>query len=243
MVFDFLGIQEQHHYLSHFFRNFSRQNLDALLKISLWHMEKFDYLLTKLKSFKEADGCLLDNSLVLFGAGMGHSDNHTATRIPTVLAGKAGGRIKTGRYVRFSKNQELSNLHLAILQKFGVETDEFAGARQPLQGLDGSDFEPYRERAFESWLRVDGQSISVQGRLRMSEDLNEAKIFYVDVTGKPPVRLELEFRDFHEFNVAYYCGLPVTLVGDGSTSSGRPLITKIRSLQSVFGEKAYDAPG
>ena len=41
MVFDFLGIKEQHHYLSHFFRNNSRENLDALLKISLWHMEKF----------------------------------------------------------------------------------------------------------------------------------------------------------------------------------------------------------
>ena len=40
MVFDFLGIREQHHYLSHFFRNFSRTNLDALLKISLWHMQK-----------------------------------------------------------------------------------------------------------------------------------------------------------------------------------------------------------
>ena len=32
MIFDFLGIKEQHHYLSHFFRNFSRENIDALLK-------------------------------------------------------------------------------------------------------------------------------------------------------------------------------------------------------------------
>ena len=44
---------------------------------------------------------------------MGHSDNHTATRIPTVLAGRGGGMIKTGRYVRYAKNQELSSLHLA----------------------------------------------------------------------------------------------------------------------------------
>ena len=51
MIFDFLGISEQHHYLSHFFRNFSRPNLDALLKISLWHMEKFDSLMNRLKGF------------------------------------------------------------------------------------------------------------------------------------------------------------------------------------------------
>ena len=50
MIFDFLGIKKQHHYLSHFFRNFSRSNIDSLLKISLWHMEKFDRLLTRLKS-------------------------------------------------------------------------------------------------------------------------------------------------------------------------------------------------
>ena len=71
MVFDFLGIQQQHHYLSHFFRNFSRENLDALLKISAWHMEKFDYLLTKLKSYQDHSGTLLDHTLVLYGSGMG----------------------------------------------------------------------------------------------------------------------------------------------------------------------------
>jgi hypothetical protein len=80
MIFDFLGVKEQHHYLSHFFRNFSRSNLEGLLKISRWHMEKFDYLLTRLKSFKDHNGTLLDHSVVLFGSGMGHRDNHTVTR-------------------------------------------------------------------------------------------------------------------------------------------------------------------
>merc|ERR1712023_305972 len=104
MIFDFLGVKEQHHYLSHFFRNFSRDNIDGLLKISLWHMEKFDYLLTKLKSYKDHNGTLLDHSVVLFGSGMGHSDNHTAQRIPTILAGQGGGMLKTGRYLRYAEN-------------------------------------------------------------------------------------------------------------------------------------------
>lgn len=243
MVFDFLGIQEQHHYLSHFFRNFSRKNLDSLLRISLWHMEKLDYLLAKMKSYREQDGTLLDHSLVLFGAGMGHSDNHTATRIPTVLAGRANGMFKTGRYVRYSKNQELSNLHLAILKKFGMDVESYAGSTEPLGGLSDSDFEPYLERPFDSWVKSDGASVTAQGRLRMSENLDEAKIFYIDVQGKPAVRLEIEFTDFHEFNVAYYCGLPVIIEGQGSQANDQPLITKIKTLHSVFGEKAFDAPG
>ena len=45
MIFDFLGVMKEHHYLSHYFRNFSRANLQDLYKVCLWHMEKFDYLL------------------------------------------------------------------------------------------------------------------------------------------------------------------------------------------------------
>ncbi|MEO0415915.1 MAG: DUF1552 domain-containing protein, partial [Verrucomicrobiota bacterium] len=125
MIFDFLGVKEQHHYLSHFFRNFSRENLDGLLKISLWHMEKFDYLLNRMKSYQDQNGSLLDNSIVLFGSGMGHSDNHTAQRIPIVLAGKGGGKLKTGRYLRYSKNCDLSRLHLSLMQQFGIDIETY----------------------------------------------------------------------------------------------------------------------
>ncbi|MDX1928161.1 MAG: DUF1552 domain-containing protein [Pirellulaceae bacterium] len=243
MVFDFLGIKEQHHYLSHFFRHFCRENMESLLKIILWHMEKFDYLVDRMKSFRDQDGTLLDNSIVLFGAGMGHSDNHTATRVPTVLAGRGGGMLKTGRYIRYAKNQELSSLHLTLLRKYGIAAESYAGNSEPLPGLNGSDYEPYRERSFESWARSEGTKIFAQGRLRMSDNLDEAKIFYIDVEGQQPLRLEIEFGDFHEFNVAYYCGLPIKIEGDGSDANGSYKITKIRSLQSVFGEKALDAPG
>ena len=218
MVFDFLGITEQHHYLSHFFRNFSRSNLDSLLKISLWHMEKFDSLLTRLKSHAEGDGTLLDNTLVLYGSGMGHSDNHTATRIPIILA---GGKdiIKTGRYVRFDKNQQLGRLHLSLLKKFGIDLNAYGHSESPLPGLDGSDFQPYRERPFESWVRTEGEKITVQGRLRMSDNLDEAKVFFVDVAGRPSIRIEVNFRDFHDFNLAYHCGTGITLSGDGKRRS------------------------
>lgn len=243
MVFGFLGIKEQHHYLSHFFRNFSRENMDSLLRITLWHMEKFDYLLERMKSYRDQDGSLLDNSVVLYGAGMGHSDNHTATRIPTVLAGQGGRFLKTGRYLRYSKNQELSSMHLTLLRKFGLPIESFAGTDTPLPGLDGSDYEPYQERPFESWVQMDGIKIQAQGRLRMSDNLDEAKTFYVDIKGKSSIRMDIEFGDFHEFNVAYYCGLPVVIEGTGKETNGVPVITKIQKLRSVFGETTEGAPG
>ena len=235
MIFDFLGVKEQHHYLSHFFRNFSRHNIDGLLKISLWHMEKFDYLLTKLKSYKDHNGTLLDHSIVLFGSGMGHSDNHTAQRIPIVLAGKGGGRLKTGRYLRYSENQDLSRLHLTLMRQFGVQLSSYGGATEPLPGLDGGEFEEYREQPFKSWTKIEGNKITVQGRLRMSENLDEAKVFYMDVDGQDSVRIEIQFRDFHEFNFPYHVGTPINLTGSLSEKNGRPVMNKITELKSLFG--------
>jgi len=237
MIFDFLGVKEQHHYLSHFFRNFSRENLDGLLKISLWHMEKFDYLLNRMKSYRDQHGSLLDHSVVLFGSGMGHSDNHTATRIPIVLAGQGGGLLKTGRYLRYAENQQLGRLHLSLLNMFGVDGDSFGGSDTPLPGLDGSPIDFFQERPFESWTKVEGGKITVQGRLRLSDDLNEAKIFYIDVEGKTPVRIEVAFRDFHDFNLAYHCGTPITLTGNGADKGGQLVITKLTKLEPLCGKK------
>jgi len=237
MIFDFLGVKEQHHYLSHFFRNFSRHNLEGLLKISRWHMEKFDYLLTRLKSYKEGSGSLLDNCLVLFGSGMGHSDNHTVKRIPIVLAGQGGGMLKTGRYLRYAENQQLGRLHLSLLQGFGIDIDAYAKSTAPLPGLDGSSIQAYKERSFESWSKIQGDQISVQGRLRMSDNLDEAKVFFVDVAGKPSVRVEVNFRDFHRFNLAYHCGTPIRLTGTGGQQDGMLRITKVTDLKSLFGKQ------
>ncbi len=236
MIFDFLGIQQQHHYLSHFFRNFSRQNLDALLQISLWHMKKFDYLLKRMKSFKDAEGTLLQNSIVLYGSGMGHSDNHTVKRVPIVLAGQGRGMLKTGRYVRYAENQQLGRLHLALAQKFGAGIESFGGSDSPLPGLNDSAYTPYAERPFESWTKVENGEVQVQGRLRLSEDLDEARIFYVDVKDNKPVRIEVGFRDFHSFNLAYHCGEPVRITGSGGARNGQLTITKIKKLHPVHGK-------
>ena len=204
MVFDFLGIRKQHHYLSHFFRNFSRENIDALLKISLWHMEKFDYLLTKLKSLQRSERFLAGSQCRFSsGPGMGHSDNHTAQRIPIILAGKGW---------REAQNRALSSL----FQKSGIGTaPSFFTAKSlvstpnpspipRLRCLDstGGEFDEFQERPFESWVKFGQGKLTVQGRLRMSDNLDEAKVFYIDVKGKESVRIEVSFNDFHGFNLA-----------------------------------------
>lgn len=235
MVFDFLGISKQHHHLSHFFRNPGPENLKMLMKITVWHMQKFDQLLTKLKSYKDHNGTLLDHSIVLFGSGMGHSDNHTVQRLPIILAG-GKGILQTGRYLRYSENQEFSKLHLSLLNLFGIDADSYAAADSPLQGLEGGYFKEYQERPFESYFRRNDGSMTVQGRLRMSDNIDETNVFYIDVDKQPSVRLQPEFKDFHEYNLAYHVGTPIRLTGTGSYQANQEVITKITDLVSVFGK-------
>ena len=137
----------------------------------------------------------------------------------------------------------LGRLHLALLNKFGVDTDSFGRSEEPLPGLDGSDFQPYQEREFESWVRVEGKKITVQGRLRMSDNLDEAKIFFVDVAGQTPVRVEVGFRDFHRFNLAYHCGTAIILTGAGESQGETRVIKKVEKLESLFGKIPGSAKG
>jgi hypothetical protein len=174
---------------------------------------------------------------------MGHSDNHTVKRVPIVLAGQGGGMLKTGRYVRYADNQQLGRLHLSLLKMFDVETDSYAGSSEALPGLADSNFVPWKEQPFQSWVKTRNNEITVQGRLRMSDNLDEAKLFFIDVDGKPSVRVEVEFGDFHRFNIAYHCGTPVTMVGTGTINGDQMKITKVKSLDSLFGKRVDGAPG
>jgi hypothetical protein len=69
----------------------------------------------------------------------------------------------------------------------------------------------------------------------MSDNLDEAKVFYMDIKDKPPVRIEIGFGDFHGFNVAYHVGTPITLSGNSSERNGQLVITRITEIKSVFG--------
>ena len=243
MIFDFLGVSEQHHYLSHFYRNFSAPNLSNLMKINYWHMEKFNYLLDKMKSYRDHNGSLLDHSIVHFGAGMAHSDNHTSKRIPTILAGKGGGLLKTGRYLRYAENQSISNLHLTLLQKFGVEVDSYGLSNSTLKGLSGEAYDAYKERSFTRWVKEEKGIITAQGRLRFSDDINETRTFYIDLSDGRSVKIDTTFKEFHDLNLAYHIGTGVVVSGPGSLQNQLINIKKVKSIKSLFGKQAGGTPG
>ena len=101
-----------------------------------WHHTQVAYLLDRMKSIVEPNGgTLLDNSMILYGASLGDGNEHDANDLPTLLAGGGGGTITTGRYIENAEPTDLAGLHLSLLQRRGVEIDEFGTASAPMEGL------------------------------------------------------------------------------------------------------------
>lgn len=61
-----------------------------------WCMNEFAQLIMKLQAIQEPGGTMLDNSLIVWGNHMEDGSNHVTQRTPWVMAGKAGGVLKTG---------------------------------------------------------------------------------------------------------------------------------------------------
>ena len=98
-----LGISEGHHECTHHRGN--KSLIEKVCKINKFHVEQFAYLLGKLKAIKEGEGTLLDNCMIAYGSGIEDGSMHTHTRLPTLLAGKGGGSLKTGRHLRYPRGR------------------------------------------------------------------------------------------------------------------------------------------
>jgi hypothetical protein len=92
-------------------------------------------LLKTLADKQENGERLLDRTMVLFGSNMGNANTHDNTNLPVLLA---GGGFQHGQHLAFSRenNKPLSNLFVRMLQRLGVEADDFASSTSTVSGLE-----------------------------------------------------------------------------------------------------------
>jgi hypothetical protein len=112
-----------HHELSH--HQNKAEKFEPYSKINRWHSEQLAYFLDKLKSIKEGEGNVLDNSMILFGSSMSDGNRHDPNNLPIILAGKAGGKIKSGRHIKNEKRTPLCNLYVSMLERMGTPVESF----------------------------------------------------------------------------------------------------------------------
>lgn len=119
-AYPWIGVNEAHHELSHHGRD--KKKIAKIREINKFHIRQLAYLLEKLKNTKEGDGTLLDHCMLAYGSGNSDGDAHNHDDLPILLAGRAGGTIRTGQHIRFGQETPLTNLWSSLLERVDVRT-------------------------------------------------------------------------------------------------------------------------
>ena len=128
-----IGVPEGHHDMSH--HGGDKYKLDQVAKINKFHVQQVAYFLEKLDSIHEGEGTLLDNSMILYGAGISDGDRHNHDDLPLLLAGGGAGTIKQGRHLRFEHDTPMNNLFLSMLDRMGVHAETIGDSSGRLNTL------------------------------------------------------------------------------------------------------------
>lgn len=132
--FSFLpGVSGGHHDMSH--HEHKEEKIKQYQEITRWHAGQFAYLLERLQSTPEGEGTLLDNCMMMFGSSISDGNRHDPNNLPIVVAGNAGGALKTGQHVKSEKETPLCNLYLTMLNAMGVEADGFGDSTGVIEEL------------------------------------------------------------------------------------------------------------
>jgi hypothetical protein len=130
-------INDAHHDLSHL-PDDDALAVDKLTRINLWYAGRFAALVGKLATAQEVDGSrLLDSSLLLWCNELGKGNNHSRRLAPYVLAGQAGGSVRTGRFLSFTDDHPHNDLLVSILQAMDVPVTTFGKAEWCQGALPG----------------------------------------------------------------------------------------------------------
>ncbi|MFN0085887.1 MAG: DUF1552 domain-containing protein [Blastocatellia bacterium] len=114
--------------------------LEAMyLKTNQYHVQQFTYLVQRMKQIDEGGTSLLDNSALMFASSLFDGDAHGAEQLPIVLAGSAGGALRTGRILDYLKqgddNRRACSLFLSLMDVMGVRLERFGDSEKRLAGL------------------------------------------------------------------------------------------------------------
>ncbi len=122
-----LGLSQTHHNLSH---ATDKEGQLAFAKYDLFLSKQIAHFFGRLTEYKDRNGSVLDNTIVLFGSGA--STTHNPRNLPTLIAGGANMGLKHGTYWRQNGETRMSNVYLSILRSLGIAQESFADSTSTL---------------------------------------------------------------------------------------------------------------
>jgi hypothetical protein len=150
-----IRIFQDRHSLSH--HGSVETRLNDLAASDRFNLQQLSYFLDRLREVHDADGPLLDSSMVLFGSGMAYGHSHGNANLPLVLAGGSALGLKHGSHLDFNRaagftdyekalvgichtpvdtKARMSNLLVTMAQRMGVATETFADSTRGLTEVE-----------------------------------------------------------------------------------------------------------
>jgi hypothetical protein len=130
-----IGIPDGHHPCTH--HQGKPELMEKVTQINEYHTKQVAGWLGSLKSIQDGDCSLLDNSMIVYGAGLSDGNRHLHDDLPTLLIGRGGNYFKPGRRVLVRKETPMSNFHLTLMDRMGVPVENFgdSSGRLDLQSI------------------------------------------------------------------------------------------------------------
>jgi hypothetical protein len=123
---------------------------DEMLDNRRWRISLVQQILEGLDdpTFIEGDGTILDNSLLMMTSEFSDGSGHIAKNVPVLLAGSAGGTVRTGLHIdynshaasdpetlSYSTNESTHNLFTTVLRAMGESDDHFGNGDAAHEGV------------------------------------------------------------------------------------------------------------
>jgi hypothetical protein len=132
-TYNHIGVSDAFHPLSHHANNMDR--IQKLVKVQRYHVERFAEFVDKLAKTPDGEGSLLDHSMLMYGSNMSNSDRHNNYPLPIVLVGGACGALRGGQHLTLPEYTTVSNLHLTVVNKAGLELKSLADSTGEIAGV------------------------------------------------------------------------------------------------------------
>jgi hypothetical protein len=127
------GVDTDYHMLSHHGKDEAKIAQLTIVESEL--MKLLGGFLGQLAESQTDQGSMLDDTMVLFGSNLGNASSHDTRNLHILLA---GGGFQHGQHLAFDKdrNEELPKLYVSMLQRLGLEVDQFGDTTGTLTGLE-----------------------------------------------------------------------------------------------------------
>ncbi len=150
-----IDVPEDYHNLTH---NIGGDgNRERVAKCIRWEVEQIAAFMTRLKAIPEGEHDALYNTAFMVSSEVGEGAPHNHDNVPCLIAGNAGGAIKTGHHLKYvpedskarslagrrseaerttalaiPNTNRLANVHVSLLNAVGVPTTKFADSTGPI---------------------------------------------------------------------------------------------------------------